>query len=355
MTCCKRAYLVLHSRLDESPIMCANRLAECSATSSPRYSRCRRYRRCTCWASLSKWAFSPCGTRSPCRMVREALSEEMVRQRRRQGQPNIDVLLKLIETLSSGRSVSACQRAYTRVRSRANFPPPPRPLGAPEGFGPLPKPRKRPSTGEVSTPSHGTPGFSSFPSVNNPSPAHGLPSLSQSPGGRQQKKRGRPSKAEHELRAAEAAARGEPYPPPKKVRTPKPSTEQGSSTATMDASGSGEAPGTSGYAAFNTSTPSAQAPYESQIGFQAAATAANEVGQTSQGAAKESGNPESPSKSLLAGLQAHATRTENTGAEPVEQQQQQQQPTAQPTPHLEPYPRAPNEAYQTPYEQSSGV
>ena len=290
----------------------------------------------------------------------------MVRQRTRQGLPNIHSLLKLTEIPSSGRSVSACQRAYTRVRSRANFPPPPRPLGAPEGFGTLPKPRKRPSTGEVSTPSHGAPGFSSFPSVNNPSPAHGLPSLSQSPGGKQQKKRGRPSKAEHELRAAEAAARGEPYPPPKKVRTPKPSAEQGSSTATMDTSGGGEAPGPSGFAAFSTGTPSAQAPIEPRIELETAPTAANEVRQTSPGAVKEPGNPESPSKNLLAGLQEHATHAESTGAKPVEQQQQQQQqqqhtaqpaaqPTAQPTAQLEPFPRAPNEAYQTPYEQSSGV
>ena len=76
--------------------MYANRLAGCSATSSPKYSRCRRYRRCICWASLSKWAFSPCGTRSPCPTVREALIE-VVRQRRGQGQPNIHGRLRLIE------------------------------------------------------------------------------------------------------------------------------------------------------------------------------------------------------------------------------------------------------------------
>ena len=42
---------------------------------------------------------------------------------------------------------------------------------------------------------------------------------------RPRKKRGRPSKAEHELRVAEAAARGEVYPPPKKAKTPRQSTE----------------------------------------------------------------------------------------------------------------------------------
>ena len=42
------------------------------------------------------------------------------------------------------------------------------------------------------------------------------------------KKRGRPSKAEQELRAAEAAARGESYPPLKKTRTPRLPVDQGS-------------------------------------------------------------------------------------------------------------------------------
>lgn len=61
---------------------------------------------------------------------------------------------------------------------------------------------------------------SAFAPVNlqgQPSPAQG--------GERQGKKRGRPSKLEHEQRVREAEARGEVYPPPKKIRTPRPSME----------------------------------------------------------------------------------------------------------------------------------
>ena len=42
------------------------------------------------------------------------------------------------------------------------------------------------------------------------------------------KKRGRPSKAEYEIRAAEAKARGEPWPPPKKTKLPRTATEDAS-------------------------------------------------------------------------------------------------------------------------------
>ena len=42
---------------------------------------------------------------------------------------------------------------------------------------------------------------------------------------RPRKKRGRPNKAEHELRVAQAAARGEVYPRPRKPKTPRPSME----------------------------------------------------------------------------------------------------------------------------------
>ena len=43
--------------------------------------------------------------------------------------------------------------------------------------------------------------------------------------GRLKKKRGRPSKEEHEQRVAEAALRGEVYPPPKKAKIPRPSID----------------------------------------------------------------------------------------------------------------------------------
>ena len=66
----------------------------------------------------------------------------------------------------------------------------------------------------------------SFATVNNPNDLLALPSAPASTGEPpSKKKRGRPSRAEHEIRAAEAAARGESYPPPKKIRTPRPSAE----------------------------------------------------------------------------------------------------------------------------------
>ena len=59
-----------------------------------------------------------------------------------------------------------------------------------------------------------------FPSVNG-----GQEHLQLGEDGRPKKKRGRPSKEEHEQRVAEAALRGEVYPPPKKAKTPRPSLD----------------------------------------------------------------------------------------------------------------------------------
>ena len=56
------------------------------------------------------------------------------------------------------------------------------------------------------------------------------------------KKRGRPSKAEQEIRAAQAAERGEVYPPLKKVKTPRPSMEGGAPVAVMTTPPTAEAP-----------------------------------------------------------------------------------------------------------------
>ena len=78
---------------------------------------------------------------------------------------------------------------------------------------------------------------SAFAPVNLPgqtSPAQG--------GERQGKKRGRPSKIEHEQRVREAEARGEVYPPPKKIRTPRPSMEGASVPVGAGLSVGGAAP-----------------------------------------------------------------------------------------------------------------
>ena len=70
---------------------------------------------------------------------------------------------------------------------------------------------------------------SAFPSVNAPSPSGPFafhPVSGTPPGEPLRKKRGRPSKEEFDKRVAEAAHRGETYPPPRKRKPPR-TTEQG--------------------------------------------------------------------------------------------------------------------------------
>ena len=249
----------------------------------------------------------------------------------------------------SGRSVSACQRAFNHIRSRHAFPAPSQPPAASQNMSTVPKPRKRPSASDLSTPSHVPTGFSSFPSVNNPPPAHGLPAVSLSPGRKAGKKRGRPSKAEHELRAAEAAARGETYPPPKKIRAPKAPIEHGESTATTGASGDGEAPGGSGASEAMKSPPNLKPQIEPQSALVATANAANQMGESSAPGTQDA--QPSASESLLADLQEHAAQTDTKATEATQQQSTGQASAAQ----VETYPTRQNEPYQTPYQQTSGV
>lgn len=64
---------------------------------------------------------------------------------------------------------------------------------------------------------------SNFPPVNAPGdPATGQLAAALVPGGPPKKKRGRPSKAEHEAKVAEAAARGEEYKPTPRRKKPRP-------------------------------------------------------------------------------------------------------------------------------------
>lgn len=250
-----------------------------------------------------------------------------------------------------GRSLSACQRAFTRLRTRQEMGAAMRPQGAPEQFLPLSRPKKRTSAGDLSTPSHPAPGFSSFPSVNNPSPAHGLPSNVSTPGGKPQKKRGRPSKAEYELKVAEAAARGEVYPPPKKIKTPKTAGEEGASLIATGAQDEGSAPSNPAPSETRKRLPKAKAPKEHQPTLQATANAANALGQQSEVPVLETQSTEpGHSESLLAGLQEHAARTETNPTDQQQEQQEQQHPS-----QIQPFPTTQNEPYQTPYQQTSSV
>ena len=246
---------------------------------------------------------------------------------------------------SAGRSLSACQRAFTRLRTRQGFLAPMRPPGAPEQQSlPLPKPRKRTSAGDLSTPSHATPGFSSFPSVNSPNPAHGLPNVT-TVGGKLQKKRGRPSKAEYDLKVAEAAARGEVYPPPKKIKTPKTPADEGVASAVLGAPDDVGLPSNSTLSEVKKHTPKAKAAKAPQTALEATASAANALGQSSRGAGPETQSTETGSQEhLSARLQERAAQAETN---PNEQQQS--------TPQGEPFAAAQNEPYQTPYQQASSA
>ncbi len=68
------------------------------------------------------------------------------------------------------------------------------------------------------------PRISEFPSVNDPYSSSHHPAPTSAGGEPPKKKRGRPSKAEYEVRVAEYAARGETYPAPRKSKTKRHST-----------------------------------------------------------------------------------------------------------------------------------
>lgn len=127
-----------------------------------------------------------------------------------------------------GRSVSACQKAFGNLCTRV-FQVPLQPLGPVAQLSPSSKARKRPAPG-AETPAGPnrelqprTPGFAT---VNEPVEPTAYPPGLVDSGDQRKKKRGRPSKAEIEVKAAEYAARGEPYPPPRKTKTPKTPAER---------------------------------------------------------------------------------------------------------------------------------
>ncbi|KAL8673846.1 MAG: hypothetical protein Q9168_001758 [Polycauliona sp. 1 TL-2023] len=136
--------------------------------------------------------------------------------------------------LPQGRSVTACQKAYDSLYARV-FHIPLHTLGPAPLPSPSPGQRKRPSAGaEVQMSLNRElqprgPGFTTIKIPPEPT-ASAYPVALADPGDQRKKKRGRPSKAEAEMKAAEYAARGEPYPPPRKSKNPKLSSE-GTNTA----------------------------------------------------------------------------------------------------------------------------
>ena len=130
----------------------------------------------------------------------------------------------------SGRSAASCRNQYNLLTNRvSSVLAPSLPLQGP----PAPKPKKKRPSGGASQPLIGEaslqPQQYQFAPINEPSNPSAFQTAPFTPGEAPEKsgkKRGRPSKAEHELRIAEAAARGEVYQPTKrKPKTPRPSTE----------------------------------------------------------------------------------------------------------------------------------
>ncbi|MCJ1433815.1 hypothetical protein MMC27_003180 [Xylographa pallens] len=128
--------------------------------------------------------------------------------------------------LPTGRSVAACQNAYSALLQRSSsFP------GEPVHK----KPRRPPSFGDPPpvTERFLQPRPPGFAPVNGPELIS--PTTDEM---KPRKKRGRPSKEEHDRRVAEAEARGEIYPKPRKPKTPRPSTE-GQGVETVEILGGG--------------------------------------------------------------------------------------------------------------------
>lgn len=127
--------------------------------------------------------------------------------------------------------MSACQKAYNHLlgltHPSTGYPVPYRPTNYAEQKPLMVKPKKRPygSDGSMAVDRIIQPRTSEFSAVNEnyQSPLH---PAAPNPGGEPpKKKRGRPSKAEYEVRVAEYAARGEPYPAPRKSKASRHSTE----------------------------------------------------------------------------------------------------------------------------------
>ncbi|KAF2118924.1 hypothetical protein BDV96DRAFT_367314 [Lophiotrema nucula] len=144
--------------------------------------------------------------------------------------------------LPHGRTMRSCQMAYgdmTQTYLTPNYQPHRPPLPAPPMHYPGPDiPKKRPLQPDSST---------STGRLLQPRPPHSYPgefmsgpAYAISPVGEpaNKKKRGRPTKAEAQERAAAAAARGEVYPPPRKART----SMTGTDASPGDARSTGETP-----------------------------------------------------------------------------------------------------------------
>ena len=155
------------------------------------------------------------------------------------------------------------------------------------------------------------PQFSHFAAVNEPPPTPGAYQSGRDTtaygSDKKGKKRGRPSKAENEVRAAEALARGEPWPPLKKTKTPRTSAEGAPGPSEGAAApGSGNKPGRKQKAKPRPTATSGQG---QMLAAQAAGTASREETQSPEGEAQGADRmqgyaAEHPTKSTIPETQA---------------------------------------------------
>lgn len=237
-----------------------------------------------------------------------------------------------LNILLTGRSVSSCILVWQHLQAtaQARFTAPVQPMVAFEQPSPhnASKPKKRrPASGEnipsaVDRMIQPQQPFN-FSSVNTPSDPTTDPGATASVSGRPpKKKRGRPSKAEHEAKVAEAAARGEEYQPPsKRKKTSRPS-QQGAPNAGMvmtDVGAAGE--GSTGKkkaqkpkAASEVASSLASEPTTRSLAFKATAHAADQM-QIEKEKHLKSTIPETQASdfetrgSLFAGTREHAGST----------------------------------------------
>ncbi len=148
------------------------------------------------------------------------------------------------DNLCVGRSVAACENTFNLLTNRVSSMLAPGPpfvpaKGSPALLPPKPK-KKRVSSGVSVSGTNGPiqPSQYTFAPINQTDPPSAYQYQPSTPGDtpdKAGKKRGRPTKAEYEARAAEAAARGEAWPPPKRHKKPS-----GEGAAMMEGTEAGE-------------------------------------------------------------------------------------------------------------------
>lgn len=196
----------------------------------------------------------------------------------------------------TGRSLNACQHAYHNLLMRSPISPDERPRILKRPL-PLSEPLMGPSPGPERAIQPRPITFSTINGQEQTSPEYE---------GRPRKKRGRPNKEEHERRVAEAEARGEVYPKPRKPKTPRPSTEGLPAGATPAAGAPFSTPTTT------TTTPAGPAPDTPFAAVKSPQTLALEHAARSAGQIQHEARRDHPltedgaSQSLIAHLQQYA-------------------------------------------------